>query len=135
MISALFECFTMVVCGKIYFQALPNTRYNFMSNILVICVCFKIYFPIDHHCKTIRKKQKILKFLQGGIRHLENCHILHQYLNSVADTGFPRGRGANSPGWEAAAPIDDFCQKFLKTAGYPKNFLDGGRGSASLFLP
>ena len=37
-----------------------------MLNVFVICVCFKIYFLIDHHCKTPRIMQKLLKFLQGN---------------------------------------------------------------------
>ena len=31
---------------------------------MVICVCFKIYFLIDHHCKTSQIRQK---FLQGAL--------------------------------------------------------------------
>ena len=36
-----------------------------VSNVLVISVCFKIYFLIDHHCKTPQIRQKLLKNLQG----------------------------------------------------------------------
>ena len=36
-----------------------------VSNLLVICVCFKIHFLIDSHCKALQKRQKLLKFLQG----------------------------------------------------------------------
>ena len=41
--------------------ALPNIKYNcaiyiiFVSCVLIICVCFKIYFLIHHHCKTLKK--------------------------------------------------------------------------------
>ena len=40
-------------------------QYYFCVKYIVFCVCFKIYFLIDHHCKTPRIRQKLLKFLQG----------------------------------------------------------------------
>ena len=42
----------------------------FVSNALVNCVCFKIYFLIDHHCKTPRKDKNLLNFLQGVVANI-----------------------------------------------------------------
>ena len=54
--------------------------------MLIICVCFKIYFLIDHHYKTSWIRLKILKFLHGVVlqfihfRTLQNQFTLNIFL-------------------------------------------------------
>ena len=45
----------------------------FVSNVLIICECFKYIFLIDHHYKTqselndmLKNSQNLLNFLYGG---------------------------------------------------------------------
>ena len=77
--------------------ALPNTKCNCV--ILFLCqmywsflYCFKIFYLIDHHCKTPQIRQKLLKFLQGvkwgscfwgrfemNERHLKGLFTLSDY--------------------------------------------------------
>ena len=63
-----------------------------MSNVLVICVCFKIYFLIDHHCKTPRTRQKLLKFLQSvmegrGVHVACNDKLHWNFIESALKIG------------------------------------------------
>ena len=54
-------------------SAVPNIKYDcallfcvcIFVLFLVTCGCFRIYFLIDHHCKTPQIRQKLLKFLRG----------------------------------------------------------------------
>ena len=52
-----------------------------MSNVLVICVCFEIYFLMDHHCKISRIRQKLLKFLQGDFYVISDLVELARITN------------------------------------------------------
>ena len=51
-------------------SAVPNIKYNlavFLSNVLVICICFKIYFFIDYHSKTPPIRQNLLRFRHDAL--------------------------------------------------------------------
>ena len=51
-----------------------------MSNVLIISVCFKIFFLIDHHCKTPQIRQKLLKFLQGVLELTDRSLIFEEII-------------------------------------------------------
>ena len=54
-----------------YFPIISSNVCNiiFVSNVLVIWVCFKTYFLIDHRCtgRTPWKRYNLLNFLQGAL--------------------------------------------------------------------
>ena len=49
------------------------------SIVFVNCVCFKIYFLIDHCCKPHRIRQKLLKLLQGVL--FMKCLLVDLMMN------------------------------------------------------
>ena len=64
----------------------------FVANVLVICVYFKIYFLIDHHCKTSRIIQKLLKFLGGELATRPLVHLSEDYFNKGTHVSVAKSR-------------------------------------------